>query len=412
MCADELHVAFVIPKVDAFSGGIERSLKLLEYSESANIRYTVFLPAEGVPNAEVGAQVAALERAGKIDTRPLTPRHNKGGFYDVTAIPTEYWWGAWKRAKASGLRAPYCFDFHQLPYIGTLDILKAIHIDDPVPVDIGRVPFLQKKVYGDGLVDSAFQTAASVASVRWISRLGDGRIMAVTPVVAKNLAALGYRGPAFVPKCPNGIDRAFVENHAEVQAPLEFDGVFVGRFHPQKGFLDLPPIVARLKELTGREVMIAVCGGSALEKHLARFRDMARSLGIDKNLRIFGRIPKADLFRTVCRSKLLLYPSYVDGFSLTVLESLSLGVPVVAYDIDAMRMIWSRWKAVVRSPVGNPQALAEAAARVLEDAHLADARKSARTQSRQLLDEYTWQKVVADEREFYETTMSATASGG
>ena len=347
MCADELRVAFVIPKVDAFSGGIERSLKLLEYSDRADIRYTVFLPAEGVPNAEVEAQLVALEGAGRTEIRRLAVRHGGvGDVFDVTVIPTEYWWGAWKRARAGGLRAPYCLDFMQLPYIGTLDILKVVRIDDPALRNLVMVPFIQAKVYSEGLLRSAYQTLASIVSVRSSSRVRGARVLALTSVVEKNLQAIGYRGHAFVPSCPAGIDRAMLTDPARTDEPLEYDAIYVGRFHPQKGFLDLPRVVAHLKNLLRREVRIAVCGGSDTPGHMARFQASVRALGFERNLKILGRIPKADLYRMIRRSKILLYPSYVDAFSITVLESLCLGVPVVAYNIDAMRMIWSLRKAV------------------------------------------------------------------
>lgn len=411
MCADELRVAFVIPKVDAFSGGIERSLKLLEYSDRADIRYTVFLPSEGVPNAEVEAQVAALERAGRIEIRRLSVRQGDlGEVYDVTVIPTEYWWGAWKRARAGGLRAPYCLDFMQLPYIGTLDILKAVRIDEPSLRNLGIVPFLQAKVYSEGLVNSAYQTLASIVSVRWSSRIRDARVLALTAVVEKNLDAIGYRGQAFVPSCPAGIDRTMLADPARTDQPFEYDAIYVGRFHPQKGFLDLPLVVAHLKELLRREVKIAVCGGSDTPGHMARFQASVRALGIERNLTILGRIPKANLYQMIRRSKILLYPSYVDAFSITVLESLCLGVPVAAYNIDAMRMIWSLRKAVFCAPVGDPRALAELAATLVTDPGLGEAREAAQAQSGSLPDEYTWQKVVAEERRFYDSAISGAGS--
>jgi len=411
MCADQLNIALIIPNVDVFSGGVERTLKLVEHAGTARIRYTAFVPAGGSPNAEVVARLKELELAGRVEVRQLAPGRlsNGGSRFDAVAVPTEYWWGAWKRAKAAGLRAPCCVDVHQLPYIGTLDILKTINIDEPTLPDVGRMPFLQHKLYVDGLLDAAFQTVASVASVRWFSSVRDGMLMAVTPVVAKNLAALGYRGPTFVPACPNGIDRGAIEAQRLTDDPAEFDAVFAGRFHPQKGFLDVPQIVAHLRRFLGREPKVAVCGGSGLPRHVAQFRAAARRLGIERSLEILGRVPKAELYRTIRQAKVLLYPSYVDGFSITVLEALCLGVPVAAYDIDAMRMIWSHRKAVYSAPVGNPRALAVLVSTLVRGGEFEDARKAARIQSTALMDEYTWEKVVADERRFYEHAIVAAA---
>jgi glycosyltransferase involved in cell wall biosynthesis len=410
MCPDALRVALIMPNVAAYSGGIERTLKLIEYSESANLRYTGFVPPEGLPNAEVEGQLDRFRERGLIETRVLGAPDGGGGRFDAIAVPTEYWWGAWKRSRAGGLRGPCCVDVHQLPYIGTLDILKAIDIDNPSLPDVGKMPFLQRRVYGDGLLDATFQAVASVASVRWFSTVRDGMFMAVTPVVAKNLAALGYRGPTFVPQCPNGIDRAGIETQRSTREPVEFDAIYVGRFHPQKGFLDVPQIVAHLRSALGREPKVAVCGGSGLPRHMAQFQESARGLGVEENLEVLGRIPKADLYRTMRRAKVLLYPSYVDGFSLTVLESLCLAVPVAAYNIDAVRMIWSRREAVYSAPVGNARALGELMSRLDRSGELREARKAAERQSAALMDEYTWEGAVADERRFYENAIEVAGS--
>jgi len=409
MSAAELSVALIVPTSDVFSGGVERTLRLVEYSETAKIRYTAFLPPSGVRDAEIAGILQGFEQAGRVVLRRSgAPRGRNGGEpFDAVAVPTEYWWQGQRRARADGLSGPYCFDFHQLPYIGTLDILKSVGIDSPASLDLARLPFVQMRVYGDGPFLSAFQTLASAASVRSLSRLRNGRVLATTPVVAKDLASLGYRGPAFIPDCPNAVARESVEESLKTEEPLEFDGVYVGRYHPQKGFLDLPFVVARLKRSLGREVRVAVCGSTHFARHLARFRRLVESLGLERNLTILGRLSRQGLYRTMRRAKLLLYPSYVDGFSITVLESLCLGVPVVAYNIGALEMIWSRREGVFRSPVGDPAALAELASGILTDSRHEEARKAARLQSRALLEEYTWQKVVRDERRFYESALEA-----
>jgi len=393
----------VIPNYDVFSGGVERTVKLLEYSDTADVRYIAYLPAGGVPNPEVARTFEDLERAGKVMLRTIG--RGNGHAYDVTAVPTEYWWQAWKRARGARMHGPFCFDFHQLPYIGTLDLLKSIGIENPGLADLVRFPLVQLRAYADGIMLSAFQTIASVATVRSFSRLQDGHLMAVTPVVKKNLESLGYRGPAFIPAHPNAVERKAIEPILGTDEDIVYDGIYVGRLHPHKGILDLPHVVAHLKRIAGRDVNVAVCGSTHFARHRNRFEGLVRSLGIEKNVTVLGRIGREELYRTIRRSRTVLYPSYVDGFSITVLESLCLGVPVVAYNIDALEMIWSRRHAVFRSRVGDPKALAEAAAPLLEDDRLAEVRRLARAQTPELLREYAWSNVAQDERRFYESAL-------
>ncbi|MEM1659507.1 MAG: glycosyltransferase [Candidatus Jordarchaeales archaeon] len=52
------------------------------------------------------------------------------------------------------------------------------------------------------------------------------------------------------------------------------------------------------------------------------------------------------MFDIVSRSKVLIYPSHSDTFSLVVLEALFLGCSVVAYDIPAIRSVYRGLKPV------------------------------------------------------------------
>jgi glycosyltransferase involved in cell wall biosynthesis len=109
-----------------------------------------------------------------------------------------------------------------------------------------------------------------------------------------------------------------------------------------------------------------------------------------------------DLYSVLRRARVLLYPSYADSFSITVLEALCLGVPVVAYDIDALRMIWAGRKGVYTVPTGDPEALARECARILTTSDSDGIRRELAGQSAALLDEYAWDRVVQWERAFYE----------
>jgi len=59
-----------------------------------------------------------------------------------------------------------------------------------------------------------------------------------------------------------------------------------------------------------------------------------------------GYRPIEEVYSTVAKAKVLIYPSHQDGFSLVVLDTLALGTSVVAYDIPAIRFVFSNLKPV------------------------------------------------------------------
>lgn len=413
MSSDPLRMALLLPRISVPSGGVEVTLKVIEYAHTANVHYTAFLSKGNILTPEVRDRLEELAREGNLEIRSLADGNVPlAQGYDGIVVSSEFWIPALNKASRAGLRAPVFLKFHQLPYVGTLDVLKAVGVDNPTPVDLIRFPFVASRILRAPVPFFAFQVGACAWSVRALARRREAKVMAVTPVTSRNLRAFGYRGPLFVPRVHVGMEAERFHVAGAQDTPIEYDGVYVGRFHPHKGFLDLPLLVACLKRRLRRPLRIAVCGSPQFARHLRMFEDLVRSLGVGENLIMLRYLSQKELYATISRSRALLYPSYVDAFSITVLESLCLGVPVVAYRIDALRMLWGDRQGVFLSRVGDPGRLADLYAEIEGDGRLDSARAVMRAQSRKLLDEYTWPRAVAYEREFYDGRWAEDAAGG
>ena len=411
MGSNRLNMALLFPRISAPSGGVEVTLKVIEHSSSANLQYTAFLSKDNILSPEVNRRLKDLAGAGLLEIRSLENPGTQMRAFDGAVVTSEFWMPALRKARRAALQAPLYLKFHQLPYVGTLDVLKAVGVDNPTPVDLARFPLVASKVLRAPVPYFAFQLGACALAVRALRRHPDAKLMAVTPVTSQNLRAFGYAGPVYVPRIHAGVDADELTGPEAPDVPIEYDGIYVGRFHPHKGFLDLPLIAAHLKRRLDRNVRIAVCGSPQVPRHLELFEKLARSYGVRENLVMHRYLSRRDLIETWRRSRVLLYPSYVDAFSITVLESLCLGVPIVAYGIDALRMIWGQRTGVSLAPVGDPEALAGLCARLEADGHLERVREAMHGQAAELRREYTWERAVACEREFYEGHWAANAAG-
>jgi glycosyltransferase involved in cell wall biosynthesis len=78
-----------------------------------------------------------------------------------------------------------------------------------------------------------------------------------------------------------------------------------------------------------------------------------------------GYLPEPDLARVVAGAAALVVPSWYEGFGLPALEALACGTPVVAADLPALREVLGDQAELV--PPGDPDALAGALTRALED---------------------------------------------
>ncbi len=81
-----------------------------------------------------------------------------------------------------------------------------------------------------------------------------------------------------------------------------------------------------------------------------------------------GHVPDLELARLYRRATAFVYPSVYEGFGLPVLEAMASGTPVVCSDILALRELTDG--AALLVPSDDPDALADALARVLEDSAL------------------------------------------
>ncbi len=108
--------------------------------------------------------------------------------------------------------------------------------------------------------------------------------------------------------------------------------VMVGRLQRFKGPLDFVDMAAAV--VTKRPAQFLIVGpDSPREPTLGQeIRERIASRGLSSSVGLAGRLPPDDLAATVQAADLLVHPVRMETFGLAVLEALSLGTPVIAYD--------------------------------------------------------------------------------
>jgi phosphatidylinositol alpha-mannosyltransferase len=153
---------------------------------------------------------------------------------------------------------------------------------------------------------------------------------------------------------PNGVVRPHISEFGTGDHIL-----FLGRIDvAQKGLDLLLDAVAQAPP--GLPLVIAGSGTRAEER---RLRDLVTATGVP--VRLTGRVSgpeKADLLR---RCAFVVLPSRFETFSLTALEAMAVGKPVVCFDLD--RLAWIRGDCAVRVPPFDVGALAAAIGRLAAD---------------------------------------------
>jgi glycosyltransferase involved in cell wall biosynthesis len=167
-----------------------------------------------------------------------------------------------------------------------------------------------------------------------------------------------------------------------------------GRFDLfQKGLDTLLHAFSRVvRERPEAELVLAGRG-----KDVERVRALAHELGVGERVRIVPDVGRAEVLELFSGALALLMPSRLEGLPMVPAEAMAAGVPVVAASVGAVPEVVDPPRGGILVPPDDPEALAAAALRLLNDAGerarlSASARESARR--------FSWDAVAERHLEF------------
>ncbi|HZY70942.1 MAG TPA: glycosyltransferase family 4 protein [Thermoplasmata archaeon] len=175
---------------------------------------------------------------------------------------------------------------------------------------------------------------------------------------------------------------------------------YLGRIEPYKGVLDLADAVGRLRSRFP-DLRLDIAGEGPfrpkLEEHL-------RALGLTGTTTFRGRVEGAAKERWFAGIHLLAMPSNAwENFGLVALEALARGRPVVATRVGGIPDIVEDSSTGLLVSISEPEALARAIGRLLEDPGLRDRLGS--EGRRRVLDRFTPERHVAALLAVYEAVL-------
>src|SRR4029079_13682067 len=143
----------------------------------------------------------------------------------------------------------------------------------------------------------------------------------------------------------------------EPNAPL---AVYTGRLHPDKGLLDLVNAWRPIAERWPTARLWLVGEGPQREELFRRISDL--------DLRYRICLPGAfdDTEQVLEAADMFILPSYSEGMSLSLLEAMAAGLPVVASDIPGNRSLVTHEETGLLVPARDVRSLSAAMARLLE----------------------------------------------
>lgn len=144
----------------------------------------------------------------------------------------------------------------------------------------------------------------------------------------------------------------------------EYDACFVGRFHYQKGVLELIDIWKKVCDQK-KEAKLAMIGIGPLEQ---KIREKIKKYKLEKSIDLLGFRDGKDKYKIFKQSKLMVHPATYDSGGMAAAEGMAWGLPGVSFDLDALKTYYPR--GMIKTPKGNFNEFANNILKFLDDKNL------------------------------------------
>jgi glycosyltransferase involved in cell wall biosynthesis len=111
--------------------------------------------------------------------------------------------------------------------------------------------------------------------------------------------------------------------------------LFVGRLVPRKNIHDLIKITKLLVNTDKGYILNIV--GEGEYTYVEKIKKEIKINNLQNNIIFHGKVTDAELNRQYKSNSIFVFTSLVEGFGLVLLEAMSKGLPVIAYDVNGVR---------------------------------------------------------------------------
>ena len=340
-----------------FFGGHALQGHLQRRKIDATLTLTDLQQAKGINMESLGGQIRLFnDYRGRL--RGTLRQLNEIGPEDMAYSVTDYW-------------------FDTLPVIKSKAKRKLMVLGMDAP-SLKQVITRTRPDVAASRINSIYYWTSQNLSLLRFQRLPNKRLFYVHPSMEPRLLNIGYAKSEIV-FISNGFDLETAESVPDQQE--EYDVVWVGRYHRQKGIDDL---LATLRTLAQQVKGFRAVFVGKLENDL---RPAVEAAGLGANVHFAGLVSEYEKFRLFKASRLFLMPSTYESWGIVIGEALACRIPVVAYDLAAYRPIFGDLVNYV--PCFDLKQFQDAASRVLLNARSGKVELNERDLQK-LKDEHSW----------------------
>ena len=141
-----------------------------------------------------------------------------------------------------------------------------------------------------------------------------------------------------------------------------YEAVFQGRFHPQKGVVELVEIWKRVVEKRPG-AKLAMIGNGPL---MTEVKSLISKYGLGKNVKLLGYLfDGPEKFGVFAESKLVVHPAYYDSGGMAAAEAMAFGIPAVGFNLKSFESYYPH--GMLKVKIGDKRAFADKILYLLEN---------------------------------------------
>lgn len=285
---------------------------------------------------------------------------------DAVVLTRDLGLAAWLLQLPKSRRSPVVYESHGIADVVAAEMPALLGKPEsaPTPAKLRRLARREQRVWSHA---SAYVTITRALADDLSARFGTRRDVFVIPDGARTPDSVLPPDPA---------------------AP--FVAGYAGHLYPWKGVDVFLHALAHTPSIGG-----LIVGGHPGESDLARVQQLAKNLGLSDRVTITGLVPPSEVRARLSRASALVLPNTASAISerytspLKLFEYLTMGRPIVASDLPAIREVLTDGRDALLVPPGDPVALAAALERLARDSSLA---ASLAAGASGLAASYTWER--------------------
>ncbi len=147
-------------------------------------------------------------------------------------------------------------------------------------------------------------------------------------------------------------------------ANKKYEAVFIGRFHPQKGVLQLIDIWRHVIDKQ-TDYKLAIIGEGSLKREIVA---KINEYSLDNNIELYDFTDGLEKNRIFKQSKVVLHPAVYDSGGMAACEAMACGLPAVGFDLEAFKTYYP--KGMLKVPLNDYKSFADQIILLISDTDL------------------------------------------